>query len=201
MQTDLKLNHVVDLTCNLLATDLDVEEGCIIDQDAFDEDRVPDSHHHVAPTGNEGAQETRWYRDSLVVLVGSRKKIGWLRRADGGRYAGTGVSLLVLLREFQHRAGSEERHAVAELEQLCDAVITESTQGVQRRRRYTWQGLRKIKISHSDEVISSVVNTFLEQKGVDRLRDAFTALQGKLSVKSFQRAGRSGVEIEALRTL
>lgn len=63
-ESELKLKRIIHVSGAVVADEIDVEEGYIIQREPF-EDRAPDDHNYTGNTGNAGAEETHWYRDMV----------------------------------------------------------------------------------------------------------------------------------------
>lgn len=63
-ETELKLKRIIDDAGEVIADDMDIDEDHIIQDDPY-ECREPDDHDYEPYTGNAGAEETHWYRDTV----------------------------------------------------------------------------------------------------------------------------------------
>ena len=59
----ISLKQMVDLDGHLLAQEVDLDEGTIVQEDPFERD--PDAEDYEGYTGNAGASATHWYRDTV----------------------------------------------------------------------------------------------------------------------------------------
>ena len=62
-EENLALKRMVDLDGHLLAEEVDIKEGDIVQENPFERD--PDDEDYEGYTGNEGSSATHWFRDTV----------------------------------------------------------------------------------------------------------------------------------------
>ena len=65
-ESSVKLTRIVDLEGKQVLADAPVEEEDFVQDDPFD--RVPDDEEYSGWTGNEGAEATHWYRNTVSTV-------------------------------------------------------------------------------------------------------------------------------------
>lgn len=66
IENETKLKRMVSLDGELVLTDVRIDVGGVIPEDAFE--RMPDQHEYRGYTGNAGAESAHWYRDTVSCL-------------------------------------------------------------------------------------------------------------------------------------
>lgn len=72
-ERSLKLKRLVDVGGNEIATNLPIDEESILGEDPYG-DREPDEEYFTGFTGNEGANATHWYRDTVSCTTRSHHR-------------------------------------------------------------------------------------------------------------------------------
>lgn len=67
LYNSISLKRVVDMQGNVVASDADICEDDIIQEEVF-EDREADDHAHEDYTGNAGPSDTYWYRNTVCFF-------------------------------------------------------------------------------------------------------------------------------------
>jgi len=62
--TSLRLKRIVDMNGKLVAENISIVEEDFLEENPF-EDKTPDGEDYSGYTGNEGANATHWYRDTV----------------------------------------------------------------------------------------------------------------------------------------
>jgi len=75
--TQLKLSEVFDIDGTEIATDVELSEEDVVQEDAF-EGVDPDDEDYSGPTGNEGVSATHFYHRTCVVILPRNRKIEFL---------------------------------------------------------------------------------------------------------------------------
>ena len=173
----LKLTRVVDTDGNVIATDLDIEEDDIVQPDPY-EDRDPDEDSYEGWTGNAGATSTRWYKDSVLVLVpndmianvflGSYRDFGY---GDGGD-----AKVLVILRHLVKRA---QGFPGAQADSLRQSVGQVGIMISDNRIDAKHAGMRSYK--YTDTTVSEAIVACADCGQVDVLRNLSSAFRDNLS--------------------
>lgn len=134
----VELKKVLDIDGNLLVSNVPAKEENFIQADAYADGREPDDREHEGYTGNAGAEDKYWYRDTALVLVRNDEVIDFLTRCfreeiqtiayrpcNAGLESSAESLIEVFTQRVRKQPGNEQHKS--QLEALCKYMLQANT--------------------------------------------------------------------------
>ena len=145
IETELRLLKVFEMDGKEIATNVDLDEEDLVQEDPF-KDEKPDDEDFSGYTGNEGVTSTHFYRRTCIVVVPRSAKIDFLFESQLKRNTDVAPWANSMLQKLSETP--EDVHVRVDLESLCDLIIARNVENKDKAPMgdtyYSWEQPRPV---------------------------------------------------------
>ena len=169
-----------------LATDLDLDEDGVIQEDAFERD--PNDEDSEGYVRNAGASATHYYRDSCIMLIPRACRMGFVFTPGEQGKTKTRVWIDTLVEQIANSVS--QKKVATDLQGLCERIIASTREPSEfatgSKRKLSWDTLVG---GFSDTALGDVVRAALKLRNLTLLLEVAGAVRDMQPLYIFKELG------------